>query len=79
MINAKEYRKTLEWERQEISKNGKIRDIKGTFHEKMGSIKDRNVMELTKAEYIKKMWQEYTELYKKKKKKIFRTQTITMV
>ena len=55
----------------------KIRDIKGTFHEKIGSIKDRNVMELTKAEYIKKMWQEYTNYTKKKK--IFRTQTITMV
>ena len=42
----------------------KIRDIKGTFHAKMGSIKDRNVMDLTKAEDIKR-WQEYTELYKK--------------
>ena len=47
----------------------KIRDTKGTLHEKMGSIKDRNVMELTKAENIKKRWQEYTELYQKKKKK----------
>ena len=54
MINAKEYRKTLEWERQEISKNGKIRDIKGTFHEKMGSIKDRKSMDLTEAEDTKK-------------------------
>ena len=43
----------------------KIRDIKGTFHTKMGSIKDRNGMELTEAEDIKKRWQEYTELYKK--------------
>ena len=43
----------------------KIRDIKGTFHAKMGSIKDRNGMDLTEAEYIKKRWQEYTELYKK--------------
>ena len=44
----------------------KIRDPKGTFHAKMGSIKDRNVMDLTKAEDIKKGWQEYTEeLYKK--------------
>ena len=44
----------------------KIRDTKGTFHEKMGSIKDRNGMDLTEAEYIKKRWQEYTEeLYKK--------------
>ena len=43
----------------------KIRDIKGTFYAKMGSIKDRNSMDLTKAEDIKKRWQEYTELYKK--------------
>ena len=41
----------------------KIRDTKGTFHAKMGSIKDRNGMDLT--ERIKKRWQEYTELYKK--------------
>ena len=43
----------------------KIRDTKGTFHAKMGSIKDRNGMELTEAEDIKKRWQEYTEEYKK--------------
>ena len=44
----------------------KIRDAKGTFYEKMGSIKDRNGMDLTEAEDIKKRWQEYTEeLYKK--------------
>ena len=43
----------------------KIRDIKGTFHANMGSIKDRNGMDLTEAEDIKKRWQEYTELYKK--------------
>ena len=44
----------------------KIRDIKGTFHAKMGSIKDRNGIDLTEAEDIKKRWQEYTEeLYKK--------------
>ena len=43
-----------------------IRDTKGTFHAKMGSIKDRNGMNLTEAEDIKKRWQEYTEeLYKK--------------
>ena len=43
----------------------KIRDTKGTFHAKMGSIKDRNGMDLTGAEDIKKRWQEYTEeLYK---------------
>ena len=44
----------------------KVRDTKGTFHAKMGSIKDRNGMDLTEADYIKKRWQEYTEeLYKK--------------
>ena len=51
----------------------KIRDTKGAFHAKMGSIKDRNGMDLTEAEVIKKRWQEYTEeLYKK----IFMTQII---
>ena len=55
----------------------KIRDTKVTFHAKMGSIKDRNCMDLTEADDIKKRWQEYTgELYKKK---IFMTQIITMV
>ena len=44
----------------------KIRDTKGTFHAKMGSIKDRDGMDLTEAEDIKKRWQEYTELYKKR-------------
>ena len=54
----------------------KIRDTKGTFHAKMSTIKDRNRMNLTEAEDIKKRWQEYTEeLYKK----IFTTQIITMV
>ena len=43
----------------------KIRDTKGTFHAKMGLIKDRHSMDLTEAEDIKKSWQEYTELYKK--------------
>ena len=44
----------------------KIRDSKGTFHAKMGSIKDRNGIDLTEAEHFKKRWQEYTgELYKK--------------
>ena len=43
----------------------KIRDIRGTFHAKMGTIKDRNGMDLRQAEDIKKMWKEYTEeLYK---------------
>ena len=55
----------------------KIRDTKGPFHAKMGSIKDRNGMDLTEAEDFKKRWQKYTEeLYKKK---IFTTQIITMV
>ena len=54
----------------------KIRDIKGIFHAKMGSIKDRNGMDLTEAKYIKKKWQEYTE---KLHKKIFTAQIITMV
>ena len=44
----------------------KFRDTQGTFHAKVGSIKDRNVRDLTEAEDIKKRWQEYTELYKKK-------------
>ena len=45
----------------------KIRDIKGTFHPKIGTIKDRNGKDLTEAEEIKKRWQEYTEeLYKKR-------------
>ena len=43
----------------------KVRDTKGTFHAKMGSIKDRNGMNLKKAEDIKKRWQEYTKLNKK--------------
>ena len=43
----------------------KIRDTKEIFHAKMGTIKDRNGMDLTEAEYIKKRWQEYTELYEK--------------
>ena len=43
----------------------KIRDTKGTFHAKMGSVKVRNGSDLTEAEDIKKRWQEYTELYKK--------------
>ena len=54
----------------------KIRNTKGTLHAKMGTIKDRNGMDLTEAEDIKKRWQEYTENYTKK---IFMTQIITMV
>ena len=45
----------------------KIRDTKGTFHAKMGTIKDRNGMDLTKAEDIKKKWEEYTEQLDKKR------------
>ena len=45
----------------------KIRDTRGTFHAKMGSIKDRNCMELTETEDIKKRWQEYTEELNKKR------------
>ena len=53
----------------------KIRDTKGTIHAKMGSIKDRNGMDLTEAEDIKKRWQEYTEL----NENIFMTQITMMV
>ena len=54
----------------------KIRDPKGAFHAKMGTVKDKNHMDLTEAEEIKKRWQEYTEeLYKK----IFMAQITTMV
>ena len=54
----------------------KIRDTKGTFHAKMGSIKNGNGMDLTEAEAIKKRWQEHTE---ELHKKYFQTQIITMV
>ena len=54
----------------------KIRDITGTFHAKMGTLKDRNGMDLTEAEDIKKRWQEYT---KNCTKKSFTTNIITMV
>ena len=65
MINSKKQRKTIEGERLEIS--SRKLDTKGTFHAKMGTIKDRNAMYLTEAEDIKKRWQEYTEeLYKKR-------------
>ena len=55
----------------------KISDTKGILHSKMGPIKDRNGMNLTEVEVIKKMWQEYTE--EQNKKKIFMTQIIMMV
>ena len=64
MSSAKKQRKTIEWERLEISSR-KIRETTGTFHAKMGSIKDRNGMALTEAEGIKKRGQEYTKLFKK--------------
>ena len=54
----------------------KIRDTKGIFHAKMGSIKDRNGIDLTEAEDIKKRWQEYTENCTKKR---FMTQIIMMM
>ena len=63
VTNAKKQRKTIEWERLEIS--SRKLDTKEKFHAKMGTIKDRNGMDLTKAGEIKKRWQEYTELYKK--------------
>ena len=59
---------TIEWERLEISsrKLVSLQDTKGTFHAKMGTIKDRNSTDLTEAEDIKKRWQEYIEeLYEK--------------
>ena len=76
MISTKKYRgekKNRMGKTRDLFK--KIRDTKWTFHAKMGTIKDRNGMDLTEAD-IKKTWQEYTEeLYKK----IFMTQRITMV
>ena len=66
MNNAKKQRKTIEWERLEIYLFKKIRDTKGTFHAMMGTIKDTNGMDLIEAEDIKKRWQEYTELDKKR-------------
>ena len=74
-INAKKEENNRMGKKRDLFK--RIRDAKGTFHAKMGTIKDINDMELTEAEDIKKRWQEYTEeLYKKK---IFTTQIITMV
>ena len=62
----------------------KIRDTKGTFHAKMGTIKDRNGRDLTEAENFKKRWQEYTEIYKRSYiykiyKKILMIKITTMV
>ena len=85
-ITKRDKKAFLSYQGKEIEENNrlekardffkKIRDTKGKFHAKMGLIKDRNGMDLTEAEDIKKRWQEYTEeLYKK----IFTTQIITMV
>ena len=64
MNNTKKWRKTIEWEKLEIT--SRKSDTKGIFHAKMGTIKDRNGKDLTEAEEIKRRWQEYTEeLYKK--------------
>ena len=66
MISAKKQREKIEWERKTRDFFKKIRDNKGTFHAKMGTIKDRNGMDIREAEGIKKRWQEYIEeLYKK--------------
>ena len=65
MINAKKKENNRMGKCRDLFK--KIRDMKGTFHATMGSIKYRNGMDLTEAEDIKKRWQEYTEeLYKKR-------------
>ena len=65
MINAKKYRKIIEWERLAISSR-KLEIPREHLIAKMGSIKDRNGMDLTEVEDIKKRWQEYTEeLFKK--------------
>ena len=61
VLNAKTYRKTIEWERLKINYFKKIRDTKGKFHVKMGTIKNRNGIDLTEAEAIKNRWQKYTE------------------
>ena len=72
---AKRDKKALSEQCKEIEENNrwgksrdlfkKIRDTKGKFHAKLGTVKHRNVMDLTEAEDIKKKWQEYTELHKK--------------
>ena len=63
MINAKKQENNRKGKTRDLFK--KIGDTKGWFHTKMGTIKDRNDMDLTEADDIKKSWQEYTELYKK--------------
>ena len=74
-IARRDKKSFLSYQYKEIEENNRmgntrdpfknIRDTKGTFHTKMGTIKDRNGMDLTEAEDIRKRWQEYTELYKK--------------
>ena len=76
VINAKKQRKTIEWERLEIYLFKRIRDTKGTFHAKMGTIKDRNGMDLTEAKDIKRGGNNSQKNYTKK---IFMTQIITIV
>ena len=62
MISAKKYRETIEWERLEVSsRKYQDRDTKRTLHAKMGTIKDRNGMDIIEAGDIKKRWQDYTE------------------
>ena len=65
MISAKKKRKIIKWERLEISSR-KLEIPRGTFHAKVGSIKDRNGMDLKEAEHFKKRWQEYTKELQKR-------------
>ena len=74
MINAKIEENNKMGKTRDLFK--KIRDTKGTFHAKMGLIKNRNGMDLTEAEDIKKRWQKYTE---ELSKNVFMSQIITMV
>ena len=74
MTNAKKKRKTIEWERLEIS--SRKSDTGGTFHAKMGSVKDRNGLDLTEGEDIKKSGK---NTQKNHSKKIFMTQIIITV
>ena len=81
VISAKKERKTIEWKRLEIS--SRKLELPREHFMKIGTIKDKNHMDLTETEDITKTWQEeelYTELYTEKlyKKKIFMTQIITM-
>ena len=64
VINARNRGKQQNGRTRDLFK--KIRDAKGTFHAKMGTIKDRNGMDLTEAEYIMRRWQEYTEELQKR-------------